>query len=102
MLTITVRIGGRRFHLVAQPDDCRSCVNRDEHKPLERPALIADELARAVRGDGSLLASLRDVVVTSVSLHNPSRVSDVEIATHVATLLRTNRLIAVECPIPLS
>jgi hypothetical protein len=100
MLSLTIRLAGRRIHLVRQTHDCDVCENHAAHVRLAARPFLRLELNSAAHGDAAALAAFRDLAATYGVLDSVHRVIDSEILAHVAWLLETGRLIAVECRVP--
>ena len=100
MLSVTIRLAGRRVHLVRQARECDDCSNHAAHARVEAQPFLQSEITSAVHGDASTLTDYRDLVSTFGLFHDVHRVGDSQVLEHVAWLLQTGRLIAVECRIP--
>ena len=101
MLNITLRLVGRRLHLVRQIRDCDGCENQAAHARLDTRGFLQSEIDDAVQGNVSALADFRDLAATYGFLHDVHRITDSAVLEHVAWLLQTERLIAVECRVPI-
>jgi hypothetical protein len=97
MLNITIQLAGRSVHLVRHVRDCDLCRNRARHARLEGRPYLQSEINRVVYGDAWALARFRDLAATYGLLTGVHRVSDSKILEHMAWLLETERLIAIEC-----
>jgi hypothetical protein len=97
MLGVTIRFAGRSVHLVRDAHDCDVCRNHARHARVEGRSYVQSEINRAVQGDALALADFRDLARTYGLLHDVHRVMDSKILEHVAWLLETERLIAIEC-----
>ena len=97
MLGVTIQLAGRSVHLVRDAHDCDVCTNHARHARVEGGFFIQSEINRAVQRDASTLADFRNLARTDGLLHDVHRVIDSKILEHVAWLLETERLIAIEC-----
>jgi hypothetical protein len=97
MLGVTIQLAGRRVHLVRDVRDCDVCRNHARHARVDGRSYVQSEINRAVQGDASALADFRNLAQTYGLLHDVHRVIDSRILEHVAWLLETERLLAIEC-----
>jgi len=97
MLSVTIQLAGRSVHLVGDVRDCEMCGNHARHARVEGRRSFQSELTRAVQGDASALADFRGLAGRYGLLHDVHRVIDSKILEHVAWLLETERLLAIEC-----
>ena len=97
MVNVIIRLPGRRVHLVRDARDCDVCRNHARHARLEARSYLQDEINRAAQGDASSLADFRDLATMYGLLQSGHRITDAKILEHVAWLLETERLIAIEC-----
>jgi hypothetical protein len=97
MLDVTLRLAGRSLHLVRHAGDCESCSNQAAHTRVDVRPFVQGEIERAVRGNASALAAVRDLVAMHVPLPPAHRGIDAEILKHIAWLIETERLTVVEC-----
>jgi hypothetical protein len=100
MSNVTIRLAGRRVHLVGHPRDCDLCENHAAHLRLEARPFLRAEISAAVHGDASALADFRGLVSASGLLYDVHRIIEPEVLKHVSWLLQTGRLIAVDCRLP--
>jgi hypothetical protein len=96
-LGLTIRLDGRSIHLVRDARDCDTCRNHAVHVHAEPGLFLRGEINRAAQGNASTLAEFRDLAERYGLLHDVHRVIDANVLEHVAWLLETRRLIAVEC-----
>ena len=97
MLPLTLRLGVRMIHLVREVRDCEDCRNHEAHVRADSGLFLQSEIMRAGRGDASVLSSLRALAARYGLLNDVHRAIDAAILEHVAWLLETRRLVAVEC-----
>ena len=97
MLPLTIRFGLRTIHLVRDPRDCETCRNHDRHARATAGHFLQGEIIRAGKADASALANLRDLAGRYGLLAGVYRATDAKILDHVAWLLETRRLHAIEC-----
>ena len=97
MLSLTLRLGVRTIHLVREVRDCEDCRNHEVHVRADSGLFLQNEIMRAGRGDASVLSRLRDLAARYGLLNDVHRATDAAILEHVAWLLETRRLAAVEC-----
>jgi hypothetical protein len=96
-MSLTIRLVGRNVHLVRDAHDCDTCTNHAEHVPVDAGLFLQSEIKRAVQSDALGMAEFRDLAETYGLLNNVHRVIDAKVLDHVAWLLETKRLIAIEC-----
>lgn len=99
MLSATLRLTGRRVHLVRNAGDCEGCQNHAAHVRLDPRSFLQSQIGGVAHGDDSTLTDFRDLASAYGLLHDVHRVNDSQVLEHVAWLLQTERLIAVECPV---
>jgi hypothetical protein len=87
----------RCIHLVRDVHECDTCKDHTAHIHVEAGLFLQGQINSAVMGNPSALADLRDLANRHSFLHNVHNVPDSKILEHVACLLETRRLIAVEC-----
>jgi hypothetical protein len=99
MLSTTIRLAGRKIHIVRQMSDCDGCENHAAHARLEARSFLQNEITGGAYGDASALAAFRDLASADGLSGDVSRVLDSEVLGQIGWLLDTGRLIAVECRI---
>ena len=97
MVNVIIRLPGRRVHIVRDARDCDVCRNQARHARLDARSYLQDEINRAVQGDASSLADFRELATMYGLLQSAHRITDAIVLEHVAWLLETERLIAIEC-----
>ena len=97
MLPLTIRLGLRTIHLVRDPHDSETCRNHDRHVRAAAGHFLQGEIIRAGKGDASVLANLRAMAGRFGLMADVHRATDPKILEHVAWLLDTKRLHAIEC-----
>jgi hypothetical protein len=97
MFDVTLRLPGRNLHIVRRPSDCDFCHNHAAHTAVDPRPSVQPEIERAVRGDPSVFARLRDLVAMHIPLPSAHRVIDAETLKYIGWLLQTERLLVVEC-----
>jgi len=97
MVNVIIRLPGRRVHIVRDARDCDVCRNHARHARLDARSYLQDDITRAVQGDESSLADFRELATMYGLLQSAHRITDAIILEHVAWLLETERLIAIEC-----
>jgi hypothetical protein len=99
-LTVTFEYAGRRVHLARQVSDCDQCDNHERHVRLDPRALSPMELARVLVHEHRR-ADLRAVLVRFDALHDLHRTPDRGVVDRIDWLVRTGRLVAIECRLPI-
>jgi len=97
MLPLTLRLGVRVVHLVRHERDAEICRNHERHAGARAGQFLQGEIIRAGRGDASVLARLRDLAGRYGLMGDVHRATDAKVLEHVAWLLDTRRLLAIEC-----
>ena len=97
MIPLTLRLGVRVVHLVRHERDAAACRNHERHVGARAGQFLQGEIIRAGRGDAAVLARLRDLAMRYGLMGDAYRATDAAILDHVAWLLDTRRLQAVEC-----
>jgi hypothetical protein len=97
MPDVMLRLPGRNLHLVRRAADCEHCGNHAAHRQVEVRSFVQAEIDRAVFGNASVLAAVRDLVAEYVPLPPANRALDAEILKHLDWLLQTERLVVIEC-----
>ena len=96
MLDVTLRLSGRTLHIVRQLADCEFCENHAAHTSVAMRPFVQAEIERAFQ-DPAMRPRLRDLVSADMPPPSAHRSLEAEMLNHVRWLLRTQRLLVVEC-----
>lgn len=97
MTDATVRLIGRKVHIVRRQSECHWCLDHVAHTVLKPARSWERELRWRVLGDPSALAALRQIVTDHGLLDRLHGVRDDEVLQHVSHLLEIGHLTAIEC-----
>jgi hypothetical protein len=97
MVTLTLRLGGRRIHLVRDPQDCDGCTDRASHVRMDPRRALQREIDHAASDDAGAMAGSRSLVLRYGELHGLPGLTDARALEQVQWLLETDRLVAFEC-----
>ena len=97
MEPLTIRLIGRSIHLVRDPGSSQTCRDHETHVRFESGLHLRSLITDAVQNDASTLARLRALTHADGLLDDVHRVVDSMVLEHVAWLLDTGRLFAIEC-----
>jgi hypothetical protein len=97
MLSLTLRLAGRRLHLVRNVSDCDACGNRSAHVVLPPGLLLKSQIANAAQGNALGFGGLRELAARYGFLNDVHRVHDARLLEHIGWLVDTGRLVVVQC-----
>jgi hypothetical protein len=100
MPSVTFEYAGRKIHLVREMGECERCDNRAQHVRLDPRGLSSIDITRALV-NGYQHADVRLMLAGAGDLHDFHRTVDRTVVERLDWLVRSGRLIAIECRLPL-